>query len=67
MAGVCRFGSKRLVEVIIERISEIHHLGWVVCVGVGTDLAVYWGFDCREELLGRMLLELFLVFLLESP
>lgn len=53
--------------MIIERISEIHHLGWVVCVGVGTDLAVYWGFDCREELLGRMLLELFLVFLLESP
>ena len=55
MAGLYRFGAKRLAEVVVGPISVTDHLGWVVCVEVGLDLGVCWRVLCREELLGGML------------
>ena len=68
MAGVSRFGAKRLVGVVLGRVSVAAHPGWVVCVGrVGESWVVLKGCLHRGAP-GRnaRLPELFLVFLLES-
>lgn len=58
--------SEKAYRAGVGRITVTDHLGWVVSVeGVG-DLGVCWRCVCKEELLGGMLVELFLVFLLKS-
>lgn len=68
MAGVSTFGAKRLAGVVLGRVSVAAHPGWVVCVGgVGGSWVVLKG-CLHGGAPGRnaRLLELFLVFLLES-
>ena len=68
MAGVSTFGAKRLAGVVLGRVSVAAHPGWVVCVGgVGGSWVVLKG-CLHGGAPGRNagVLELFLVFLLES-